>query len=158
MTGFSVLPSRESSKASLELVVQFVKSVAMRALLHLMLMAMASHALRDMQGATELSHAKAEKDVEGSEQPDGKCMAKPEHQSHKGVCAFSSEKFVCDSQRLFCDWYEAKKVPPHCEGKAEHPGHKGLCDINRNEEMVCKQGLGLFCDWVPEKVEYVLST
>eukprot|EP00438_Fugacium_kawagutii_P009935 Skav214628 [mRNA] locus=scaffold1009:30704:31078:- [translate_table: standard] len=122
----------------------------MRALLHLMLMATASHALRDMQSAAEL---KAEKDVEGSEQPAGKCKAKPEHQSHKGICAMSQEKFLCDSQYLFCDWVPAKKIPPHCEVKPEHPSHKGICDMNRNNQMICESQY-LFCDWVPEKVVY----
>ena len=78
------------------------------------------------------------------------CRVKPGKETHKGICDFSREKFVCDWQDLFCDWVPAKWIPAPCAGgKPEHPVYKGI-DFNRNEEMVCKSQY-MFCDWAPAK-------
>ena len=124
----------------------------MRAVCAVLLMVMASDALRDMQGAsTELSHSV--KEVEQTK-GDGICRAKPDKQTHKGICDFNrDDEYVCKSQYLFCDWVPAKVIPAHCEGRPEHPAHKGICDFNRNEEFVCKSQ-SMFCNWVPEKKVY----
>ena len=124
----------------------------MRAVCAVLLMVMASDALRDMQGAsTELSHSV--KEVEQTK-GDGICRAKPDKQTHKGICDFNrDDQYVCKSQYLFCDWVPAKVIPAHCEGRPEHPAHKGICDFNRNEEFVCKSQ-SMFCNWVPEKKVY----
>ena len=88
-------------------------------------MVMASDALRDMQGAsTELSHSV--KEVEQTK-GDGICRAKPDKQTHKGICDFNrDDEYVCKSQYLFCDWVPAKVIPAHCEGRPEHPAHSSV--------------------------------
>ena len=123
--------------------------MAMRAVL-LVMSVSTCWALRDLQGASDLSqHVKS---VGGNSEGEDKgiCRVKPGKETDKGICDFSREKSVCDWQDLFCDWVPAKWVPADCEGKPEHPAHKGIFDFNRNEEMVCKSQY-MFCDWAPAK-------
>mmetsp|Transcript_45893 Transcript_45893/g.56308 ORF Transcript_45893/g.56308 Transcript_45893/m.56308 type:complete len:124 (-) Transcript_45893:40-411(-) len=121
------------------------------AMLLLCMMLVATHALREMEGAKELSAGSF-----GAVETDGKCRAIPGipgFAAHDINCGAMNKEGMCSMLTATCRWVPARLIAAHCKAKPDQPNQKAVCQANRNNGMVCTR-LPQFCDWVPAEKVY----